>query len=386
MRSALLLCMLLWGGFVCAEEERTGWSFGGAVRFNYHQNDYTAGYGGRGKLDFDTARINVDYRDGAFVASAEYRYYRSRAAKDGRFVQRFGGDSEDTHFLRHAWLGWRAGGDEFQAGLNKMPFGALPFASHSYFFQLPYYAGLEDAYNLGLKYEASRGDWRAHLAFYLRPGPDGHGQSKDSARYTYNVVETDASGNRERNTAVARLARVVRHGAQASTEIGLSVLAGEVPDRLSDKTGRRWAAALHAQGNYGRWGLKLEAIRYRYRLKSAEDKVVTMGAYDAPYEVAAAGTFLVAGLSYRLPVNRGPLETVTLYFDWSMLHKDTGRFPHSRQNLIGAAWTLGNWLVYTDLGFGKHHPFLGPDYGTALGRGGNDEWHRRFNINIGFYF
>ena len=365
-----------------------GWDFGGAIRFNYHQNDYSDRYDGAGKLDFDTARVNVDYRRRALRASLEYRYYKGRAANDGRFVQSvFDAEASDSHFLHHAWVGWQFGeADEVQVGLNKVPFGALPFASHSYFFQLPYYVGLEDAYNLGIKYEATRGDWRAHLAFYARPAPDGHGASVDSARYTYNVVKTETTDNRERNNVVARMARTLRHGADASTEVGASLLAGEVPDEVSDRTGHRWAAALHAQGAYGRWGFKTEWIRYRYDLESAEDDIVMMGAYDAPYEVAARGDLLVAGLSYRLPVARGPLDEVTFYYDYSVLYKDVNGFPHSRQNVIGAAWTLGKWLIYTDLAFGKHHPFMGPDYGAALGAGGDDEWHRRFNINIGYYF
>lgn len=371
-----------------AAANESGWHAGGAVRFNYQQNDYSDGYDGAGKLDFDTARINIDYRREALTGSFEYRYYKGRAVNDGRFVQSFfDGSSNDSHFLHHAWLGWKfTEHDEVQLGVNKVPFGGLPFASHSYFFQLPYYVGLEDAYNLGIKYAATRGDWRAHVAFYARPGPDGHGESRDSARYTYNVVETETAGNRERNTAVARLARELRHGADASTGVGMSLLAGEVPDTASDKTGRRWAAALHLEGVYGRWGVKTEWIRYRYHLESAEDEVVMMGAYDAPYEVAAKGDLLVAGLSYRLPIGRGPLDEVTFYYDYSALYKDVGGFPHSRQNVLGAAWTLGKWLVYTDLAFGKHHPFIGSDYGTALGAGGDDEWHRRFNINIGYYF
>jgi len=381
--AALGLC----ASFASAEET-SGWDFGGALRFNYVQNDYASGYDGAGKLDFDTARVNLDYRRDALTGSFEYRYYRGRAAGDGRFVQSvFDGDATDSHFLHHAWVGWRfANDDEVRLGVHKVPFGALPFASHSYFFQLPYYVGLEDAYNLGIGYAATRGDWRAHLAFYARPGPDGHGESRDSARYTYNLVETESADNRERNTVVGRLARVLRHRADASTEVGLSLLAGEVPDGVSGRTGHRWAAALHAQGTYGRWGLKAEWIRYRFDLKSAETDVVMMGAYDAPYEVASQGDLLVAGLSYRLPVGRGPLDEVSLYYDYSVLYKDVAGFPHSRQSIVGAAWTLGKWLIYTDLTFGKHHPFIGPDYGAALGPGGDDEWHRRFNINVGYYF
>lgn len=385
--AAMMAALALYAASATADDTE-GWDFGGAIRFSYIQNDYASAYDGSGKLDFDTARINIDYRRGALIGSFEYRYYKGRAAGDGRFVQSvFDGDASDSHFLHHAWIGWRfTENDEVQIGVNKQPFGALPFASHSYFFQLPYYVGLEDAYNLGVSYAAKRGDWQAHVAYYARPGPDGHGESADSARYTYNVVETDTTDNRERNTVVGRLARVLRHGAGASTEVGVSLLAGEIPDERSDRTGHRWAAALHAQGTYGRWGLKTEWIRYRYDLKSADKDVVMMGAYDAPYEVAAKGDLFVAGLSYRLPVGRGPLDEVTFYYDYSLLHKDVAGFPHSRQNVIGAAWTLGKWLIYTDLTFGKHHPFIGPDYGTALGSGGDDEWHRRFNINIGYYF
>src|SRR5690606_448183 len=127
-----------------AAGDEQGWDLGGAVRFNYNQNDYSESYDGAGKLDFDTARINIDYRRDALTGSFEDRDYQTRAAGDDRFIQSlFDGDATDSHFLHHAWIGWQIDPQqEVQIGMNKVPFGGLPFASHSYFFQLPYYVGL----------------------------------------------------------------------------------------------------------------------------------------------------------------------------------------------------------------------------------------------------
>ena len=49
--------------------------------------------------------------------------------------------------------------------------------------------------------------------------------------------------------------------------------------------------------------------------------------------------------------------------------------------------TAGRLLTYFDFAFGKNHPWLGPDYGSALAAGDpNADWELRFNINIGYYY
>jgi hypothetical protein len=72
-----------------------------------------------------------------------------------------------THFLHHGWVGCRlAPGRRLRDGVHQVPVGNLPYNSHSYFFSLACYMGLEDDYDLGIKHTDRRGSWRFDLAWY----------------------------------------------------------------------------------------------------------------------------------------------------------------------------------------------------------------------------
>ncbi|MCD6533313.1 MAG: hypothetical protein J7L25_04475 [Deltaproteobacteria bacterium] len=49
--------------------------------------------------------------------------------------------------------------------------------------------------------------------------------------------------------------------------------------------------------------------------------------------------------------------------------------------MIGA----GPIYTYVDCVMGKNMVWLGAD-SDALGNGKDDDWHMRFNINVGYYF
>ncbi|MFA7592639.1 MAG: hypothetical protein WCY26_02735, partial [Thiohalobacteraceae bacterium] len=116
-----------------------GFRLGGALRYNYVYQDWDPRYDGAGLINFDTFRIDTGYDRGDWLASAQYRFYRYRGGAE-------------TNFLQHAWVGRRFGDrTQLQLGVNSIPFGILPYASHSFFFSIAYYVGLEDSYNLGGK-------------------------------------------------------------------------------------------------------------------------------------------------------------------------------------------------------------------------------------------
>ncbi len=68
------------------------------------------------------------------------------------------------------------------------------------------------------------------------------------------------------------------------------------------------AAAVHRNGSYGPWGLKLQSLWYRYNLANppgVDNRIVVTGAYDFPYPVAAEGNLHTAEVSYHWPVDWG---------------------------------------------------------------------------------
>lgn len=375
--SALLASVALADG-AWAVDFDNGFRLGGALRYNYAYKDWDPKYNDTGLIDFDTARIDAGYDSGPWLASAQYRYYRYRGGAD-------------THFLHHAWVGYRFNDDtQLHVGLNPIPFGITPFASHNYFFSMAYYVGLEDSYNLGGKLIHRTGPWDLQLAYYVRDGGHWNGDSESSARYTFNVVENGAVRNSERDTVVGRAAYTFGKDTQQSSEIGVSLLSGRLPNASTGRDGSRRAGAVHYKGDYGPWGVMLQATRYMNRVENppGQDRsVVIMGAYDFPYAVAARANLYTANLSYRVG-EWGALRDITLYADYSTLSKDAAGFRDSQQQVYGVSFTpIDKVFVYVDYLRGRQHPYIGPNFSTGLAAGGvDDSWHDRVNVNVGVYF
>ncbi|WP_084398041.1 porin [Henriciella aquimarina] len=354
---------------------------GGALRFNFWDKSWQRTNNRPiDELEVDTLRAELRYDEGGdWFASAQYRYY---------FYQ---DEKKDSSFFHSAYVGYRPDEEsEVVAGINKVPFGLMPYAGNSYFSTIAYYVGLEDDYDLGIRYGRDEGPWRVDVGWYPSAEPDGVGQSRDSARYSYDVVASGTSGNSEENQFNARVARSYEFG-PVTGEAGLSAQYGKIPNETTGRTGDHWAGAAHLAANYERWSAKLQTTAYEYDLASApgEDRRrVTMGAYDYPYKVAAAGRIHSLALSYTQPVDAMGVEAVTLYNDYSILTKQAEGFGDTQHNVTGAAIDFeGPVFVYVDYALGQNNAWLGPNFGTALAEGGPDnDWEHRFNINVGVYF
>jgi hypothetical protein len=338
----------------------------------------------RSDAKFDTIILGMDASAGEVFTSSQYRFY------DGYSM------------LHHVYVGFHLGeGSQIQFGVHQKPFGLLPYASHNYFFNLGYYIGLEDDYDLGGKLILDRGETNLQFAYYRRDEGNWDGDSEDSARYSYDIVETDAGElagvgvttaqrNQERNQFNARLAYTLTHHETASTEFGISGEWGQIRNTASDRNGDHYAAAAHLNGNYDRWNVQLQGTRFENNLRNPageDDRFVVRGAYDAPYKAAAAGWLFIANVAYSLPVETTAFDSITLYTDYSYLLKDEGSYNDSEQLTIGSLFEVGAALIYVDLAFGRNHPFIGPSYSTALAEGDpDDDWELWFNISAGFYF
>ena len=368
---------------------------GGAFRFNYSYRDWQTGrptedYDDDGQMDLDTIRVNIDLEDiEPWIGSFEYRYYRYRGAYS-------------YNMLHHGWLGYQFNDMEhIEVGVTQVPFGILPYASHNWFFQLPYYVGLEDDYDLGFKYVNKDDPWNWQFAYYPRDEGNYNGKTDDSTRYSYDVVEVDSgvaadagvtgttsTTNEERHQFNARVTHTMLHDGDNKTELGLSAQYGLIDNEITDDYGNHYALGAHLDGYYGPWNAKLEAITYEYDLENPDgvsDKVVPMGAYDFPYPVATDGHMLVGGLSRDFPVDWGPIKKVTLYNDYSVLFKTADGFENTYQNVAGMSFAAGRWFIYVDVASAKRHPWFAAGDGLGSGTGDSD-WNTRFNINFGYYF
>ncbi|MFW5972968.1 MAG: hypothetical protein ACOCTG_03170 [Bacteroidota bacterium] len=360
---------------------------GGALRFNYvvsNWNDANLDRGG--DFLFDTFRLNASARYGDLLLAAEYRFYAG------------------YHMLKTGSVGYRLGEHTtVDFGIHQVPFGITEYASNSWFFQIPYYLGMEDDHDAGVRVRYRRGPLSLDGAFYKNAEGPFTGSSLASARYSYDVVPS-ASGaldygpnpvagatfNQETNQVNAKAAYTLGSGTASSIEIGASTQYGGLYNLSTRKTGYHAAAAVHVDASWHRFNLKLEWIRYDHAPENPEgqsDKFVVMGAYDFPYRVASSGAMYVGGLSYTLPVDAGPVSFVTVYNDFSYLDKAPDQWHDTIQNIAGTLIGAGPLFVYTDFVYARNHPFAipGADFAAALAEG-TDEWHVRFNVNVGFYF
>lgn len=368
------------------QQEKDFLKIGGAVRFNavlenYEEsnNDLDAG------LKLDTWFLSADARYSGFDLSVQYRFY----------------SDIKNHFLHHAYMGYAIDNAWYtKLGVFQRPFGIADFASHSWWFQIPYYMGLEDTYGTGLGVTYSKNKWKIDLAYFRQAPPKGSvgNDETDNAvgngRYSYAVVPTTGVANGQRTAASIRELNQwnarVRYALLSDLELGLSTQLGGIYNSHSDKY--RWGVnwALHAVYNPGNWSVKAEAIGYNYNAESDSGEkldIIQMAAYGSAYDVAVKGNVYLAGVGYTIPVNRRFISSIQPYFDYSVVVKSKAGYHNSTHMVPGVLIKSGPIYTHVDYAIGQNQPWLTSDFGEGLGEGKNDaRWNGRLNINIGYYF
>ena len=365
------------------EKTRAGYfKVGGALRYQYAYRDWSQSSRDQtGTLDFDTFRFNVDGKYKGIILSAEYRFYQG------------------WNSLKSGWMGydftprWQG-----QFGLIRVPFGILPYASHSFFFSSNYYFGLEDTYDAGVKaiYNSPDSPWDFRVAVLKNAGFGLFGSS-DPGRYSYNVLPSGAQKNLADNTVATRLTYTLGNKG-ATTELGVSALAGQLYNQISKQNGSHWAAGLHADGNYGQWNVMAEVLRYQYNPQNpagVNSDVVQVGAYNYYDLIPASADSGLVNVAYTVPVQWGPISSLKFYNDYTEVFRKKGGFPVTRMNVLGMAISAGKVYTYIDLVEAQNQPFIGGSMAPGVSGVGGDptattatdrSWNTRFNVNVGYYF
>ena len=355
---------------------------GGALRYNYIYRDWLEDEKKKGgTMSFELLRFDINGEINDILISAQYRFYHYQDV------------------IHHGWIGYNWTDEiQTQLGVSQVPFGILPYASHSWWFGAPFYLGLEDDYDLGIKMIAAPSPFEFQLAFYKNAE---WGSPDDLARYSFDVVKDRGESNEEVNQLNGRAAySLVRD--EMRIEFGLSGQLGQLYNSESGDLGSHWAAAAHIDAYFGPLGIMLEAIRYQYDPNgppAEDDDVVIMGAYLDSHPMAANAWVYVANVSYEIPVDLGPVDKITFYNDYSLVvkdEKDSDRdiFEDSQINTAGFLISSGPVYTYVDFYMGRNMVWLGPDHDGGLGAGSlddkgllfDDDWHTRFNVNVGYYF
>lgn len=354
-----------------AQEPEANIKIGGAIWVNYANQGWVGSRQGKRGLRLDNLRLSLDGDYDQFLMSAQYRWYNY---------------SEAVH---HAWFGYQFEEDNrLELGISQVPFGILPFASHNFWFLIPFFVGLEDDYDAGLKWHhGAHDDWTFDLAFYLN---EEYADATNLDRYSVDVVRVDDQQNEERNQFNARLAYDWKHTENSHTELGVSGRYGDLDNRTTDKRGDYWAAALHANAFFGPWNFMLQGTRYEYNPEnpaSVSDDLVLMGNLGSKRLVAAKADILVANIAYDFGAVGWKIDRLNCYNNYSYMDKDEDSFKDSYINDTGCLVTMGPFWIWIDYILGKNAWYLNDsEEDSGFGAGGTDKWENRFNVNFEWYF
>jgi len=404
---AIILISVVLPASAQEEEEEDGFTFGGAVRYNIMSTQYESDPTALStSATWDTWRLNIDGSAAGVDLSFEYRFYPT-----------FG-----THFMHHGYLGYEFSDDLYmKLGVFQKPFGITSFASHSWWFQIPYYVGLEDDYDMGIGFDYALGEkGEIQVAYFRQAEPEGPIYGGDvsfgnagAGRYSYDLTPSGNMSVRELNHFNLRAA----YNVTDNIEIGFSGQFGQNYNSVLDESETSSAYAGHLVMNFGNLNFKGEYVNYNYAAKNDDGEVadmVPMGAYGFTYNVANEANMYVAGLAYSIPVDFGPISSIQPYVDFSMVDKANEDFTNTYHLVPGFLISAGGIYTYVDFALGKNQPWLTDNFGVGLGQGrtySGDEahqdlyyytddadlagqavpiedvpWNLRFNINLGYYF
>src|SRR6056297_4194057 len=179
----LMAALLAAPNLIQAQEDEDGVTWGGALRYNIFDKSWVDTKT-QPTATWDTWRLNADGSYSGVDFSFEYRFYPT---------------SNNSHFIHHGYLGYGFGENEdlyMKLGVSQVPFGITKFASHSWWFQIPYYVGLEDDYDMGINFDYTGIDnLKLSFSYFRQQEPEGPKFGGDvtfggsgPGRYSYDVV------------------------------------------------------------------------------------------------------------------------------------------------------------------------------------------------------
>ncbi|MFD2744482.1 MULTISPECIES: hypothetical protein [Sphingobacterium] len=346
---------------------------GGALRFNYLYNSWDEQQRNQGgAILYDVLRLNVQAAYKKVLLDAEYRQYAAS----------FGGG-----FLKHAWMGYEfREGEQIQVGLASVPFGLQPYAANNWFFNIGYYVGLEDNYDMGIRYLRQKKHWDYDIAFFKNAETlDVGGQAELShSRFAYDIVGRNKKINQVNGNLVYKTLGTVRQ------RIGVSAQYGGLYNMDTEQVGNHYAGALAYEADYQKWNLKasfIHAVHNPINTEGESNQIVEMAAYGSSYEVATNFNIYTLGIARNFDVNWGILKQFTAYNDFGYMQKHLRAFENSYMNVTGVRANIGPVVTYIEHAAGYNHSWFGGNFIDDFSRGNPDaKLQRRFNINLGYYF
>lgn len=359
-------------GLIIKPTDKTTLKFGGAVWGNYAFQKWVSPDQGRKRgLRFDNLRLSFDGTHGDHLLfSAQYRIYGY------------------TRVLHHAWFGVKPNeNNQIELGITQVPFGLLPFATHSFWFGLGYNFAMEDDYDAGIKWHHKNNAWDLHLAFFLN---EEYGDATCLDRYSVDLVRQGDQQNEEFAQWNLRLAYTAGESTDYRSEFGISAELGKIHNLETSKYGYHWQAAFHYGGRYKDWNPEFQIARYEYNPENPvgiDNQLILMGNLTSTRLVAAKGTLFNGNLRRFWDVNWGPIKRFNAYYNYSTVLKDDSSFKTSQLHDPGCVLEAGPFWMWIDFLIGKNAWYLNDSpENSGPGAGATDKWVYRFNISFEWYF
>jgi len=355
------------------EKEKPLFELGGALRFNYNLSSWKGEQKSRGgDFGYDMFRVEAKGTYQGISLNAEYRLYSDA----------FGGG-----FLKQGWLGYRFDEkNELQVGLTQVPFGIQEYNSHNWFFNLGYYVGLEDDFDMGVKFLHENDRISYQFAFFKNAEELAFGNTTEvsASRYSYDITGRNKEVNQFNGKFIYKL------GQERSHQLGVSLQYGGIYNLDTRETGDHSGIAVHYEYTKNLWNVKVQAMSIANNPAVADtttDAKIRMGAYGASYDVASDFNLYSASISRSLPVKLGPVTQLEFYNDFGFMDKFEADYTNTFMNVTGILVTAGHVYTYIDYAAGYNHSWLGGNFVDDFAEGNPDaKWEARFNINIGYYF
>jgi len=377
-----------------SEMGETRLKLGGELRSRLDLSFHDTNNSGRretlSRLSFDTLVITENLTSDQITSSAQYQffgYYYPYDTKDYRRV--FG----EVSFLKFAWLGWtEENNTKIIFGIHQIPFGLQPLLSSTYNGTIGYYIGLEDVYDFGLSYNYIGDDIIFRFGFFPRDGGNYFGASRDSTRYSVNLVKQDTPGgggtdSSENNVGVINVAYAWTDN-DNSTTLGVSSMASQIHNFDTAKTGSRWAAAIYYSGTYGDLGVSAQVARQDINPASQQDnRVVTVGSFDGSYNIATKGTLYTLDIRHSIDDIPNIAKAITPYISYSLFNKDAS-FSDSQRIIVGITGSVADYVnLYLEYRIAMNDNFTGSsNYLNGLAGGGTNKWGSMIYANAALPF
>jgi len=344
-------------------------NIGGHVRLNYSYQDWQEvelrdGFG------FESLKLTVSGETDQFSYKADYRWY----------------ENTDFNTVRYADLTYHYDDrTSVSAGITKVPFGLLPFASNSFWFSINYYIGFEDDYDPGVVVQYQKSNWDIRGGYFFN---DEYNDAGRFGRYSFDIADNGEFRNQEDgqyNLRVSYTAGLIRG---ATTEFGASWQAANVLNLDTLNEGDMNAYALHLRHTQGPLGVALQYTDYDYDLAAPQDQAtdrLALSAFDFPFLTASKAHSYTAAVSYELPFRVTGLSPIKCYSEYGAVEPDVAAGLRSTQWVNGCSFGWRALYFYVDSIQGKNMWFSGGS-GIGLDLGGNQDSTHRLNISLGLYF